>query len=66
MDLCSITSTHPIWKRIIEKEKDTFKIVNLTVIPDRVNTLDLMKVVQSDKQIEKLYLPYNALQTDTS
>lgn len=33
------------WKKLIEKDPDTFNIVNLTVISTKVNTLNLMKVV---------------------
>ncbi|KRX05752.1 F-box domain [Pseudocohnilembus persalinus] len=62
-DLCIITQVSSYWKKIIE-QKDTFKIVNLTVLSDKVNTLNLMKFIS--KNIEKLYLPLNASKTDTT
>lgn len=45
---------------MIDRDPDIFNIVNLTVIGKKFNTLNLMKVVQSDKNIYKLFLPSNS------
>jgi len=54
------------WRKIIENEPDVYRIVNLSNLSFKVNTLNLMKVLQTSKNIQKLYLPYNSSQTDTS
>ncbi len=66
MDMQIISRVTRKWKRLIEKDPDIFNIVNLTILGTKVNTLNLMKVVQSDKNILKLYLPFSSSQTDTS
>ena len=47
------------WKKIVDnKDSDIFNIVNLTIFGSKFNILNLMKVVQSDRKIKRLYLPF--------
>ena len=66
MDICIITRVSKKWKRMIQKDPDIYAIVNLSILGPNVKTLNLMKIVQSDKNIKKLYLPFHANSSDTS
>ncbi|EGR29662.1 hypothetical protein IMG5_151320 [Ichthyophthirius multifiliis] len=65
MDLCIITRVSKKWKSMIQKNPDIYAIVNLSILGPNIKTLNLMKIVQSDKNIKKLYLPFNANSSDT-
>ncbi|KAL4493120.1 hypothetical protein ABPG72_003205 [Tetrahymena utriculariae] len=66
MDLCIIQGVCKKWKRMITRDPDTYSIINLSILPPTVKTLNLMKIVQNDRNIKKLYLPHLANSNDTS
>lgn len=55
-----------VWKNIIETEPEIFKILDLTSLPKKVNSLNIIKLVGRGKELKRLYLPDSISMSDTS
>lgn len=65
IEMVIISRVCSTWKKIIEKNPDILLSLNLSILPQKINSLNFIKILGRATELKQIILPQSMAVTDT-